>query len=165
MNWQKTVKEFIAGEDRIVILGIGNIQKGDDAAGSVCARNLIKKIGNALPGNLKIIDGGEIPENFTGDIRQFNPSRVLIIDAVIAGHEPGTIFIADPKMIENTDVSTHRMPLSMLCRFMEESIGCKVIIIGIEAKEVDLDITVSKSVQNSTELLINHLFVLLFPKK
>ena len=161
MNWQNAVTDLISGKDRIVILGIGNIRKGDDAAGAVCADSLVNKLGKSIPPHVKIINGGETPENYTGDIRRFKPARVIMIDAVIAGNEPGTIFIADPKKIENTDVSTHRMSLSMLYRFLEESIGSQVLMIGIEPERVDLDMDISKSVQNSIELLVNHLIKLI----
>jgi hydrogenase 3 maturation protease len=161
----KLLKEFIAGDDRIVILGIGNIQKGDDAAGAICADSLIRKISKTIPSNIKIINGGVTPENFTGDIRRFKPTRVLIIDAVIAGLKPGTIFIVDPAKILNEDVSTHRMPLSMLCRFLEESIGCRVLIIGIEPEKVELDIPLSKIVQKSISVIVDFLASLLEPHK
>jgi len=74
---------------------------------------------------------------------------------VIADHKPGSIFIIDPSKILNEDVSTHRMPLSMLYRFLKESIGCEVMIIGIEPERVYLDIGISKNVKNSIELLAN----------
>lgn len=160
----RLLKEFITGDDRIVILGIGNIEKGDDAAGALCAVNLIKKFSNTIPDNIKIINGGETPENFTGDIRRFKPTRVLIIDTVIARYKPGTIFIVDPEKIANTDVSTHRMPLSMLCRFLEESIGCRVLIIGIEPERVELDILLSKIVQKSIIVIVDFLASLLEPR-
>jgi hydrogenase 3 maturation protease len=163
-NWENKISSFLSVADRLVIIGIGNPEKGDDAAGIKCADRLKSILGNDLPHHVKIINAGVMPENFTGDIRRFRAEKILIIDAVIAGHAPGTIFVFDPDQIVNEDVSTHRMPLSMLNRFLKESIGCQVLMIGIEPKEVDLDITVSKSVQNSIELLVNHLFVLLFPK-
>jgi hydrogenase 3 maturation protease len=163
MSWQNTIKEFTAGNARIAILGIGNIRKGDDAAGALCADTLKVKFGPAISDHIKIVNGGETPENFTGDIRHFSPSHVIIIDAVIAGHQPGAIFIVEPEKIENTDVSTHRMPLTMLYRFLEESIGSHVIMIGIEPEKVDLDTKISKSVQSSIELIVNHLFLLLSP--
>jgi hydrogenase 3 maturation protease len=154
MNWQNAVKEFIAGKNRIVVLGIGNVQKGDDAAGALCADALIKKHCKNIPANIKIINCGEVPENYTGDIRRFKPSHVLIIDAVIAGHEPGTIFIVDQRMIENTDVSTHRMSLSMLYRFLEESIGCQVLMIGIEPDNVNLDTAISEKAKNAIDTIV-----------
>jgi hydrogenase 3 maturation protease len=165
MKWQNAVLEFIADDDRLVILGIGNIQKGDDAAGVACADSLIGKIGKALPSKIKIINGGETPENCTGDIRRFKPTCILIIDAVIAGYKSGTIFIVDPKKIANTDVSTHRMPLSMLCRFLEESIGCRILIIGIEPEKVGLDIRLSKSVQKSIVVIVDFIASFLEPHK
>jgi len=162
-DWKEKVSSFLAPADRLVIIGIGNHEKGDDAAGIYCADRLKNSLGNDLPHHVRIINAGIMPENFTGDIRSFQAKRILIIDAVIAGHAPGTIFTVDPVRIVNEDVSTHRMPLSMLYRFLEESIGCNVLMIGIEPEKVDLDTGISKSVQNSIELIINHLLPILSP--
>jgi len=163
MIWIDELTEFFSGRDKTVILGVGNIQKGDDAAGALCAEALIKKFGNTILGNIKIINGAETPENFTGEIRRFKPSHVLIIDTVIADQKPGSIFIVDQQRIDNTDVSTHRMSLFMLCRFLEESIGCRVLIIGIEPKKVDFDTMLSKNVQNSIGSLVDFISNFLKP--
>ena len=67
--------------------------KSDDRLGVSLARALAR----ALPANprLRVVSGGEAPENFTGAIRAFAPSHVLLLDAVDHGLEPGTAFLAD----------------------------------------------------------------------
>jgi hydrogenase 3 maturation protease len=162
-DWREKVSSFLTPADRLVIIGIGNHEKGDDGAGIKCADGLKSLMGNDLPHHVRIINAGVMPENFTGDIRSFQAKRILIIDAVIAGHAPGTIFIIDPDRIVNEDVSTHRMPLSMLYRFLEESIGCHVLMIGIEPEKVDLDTILSKNVQNSISSLVD--FILNYLKQ
>ena len=162
-DWNEKVASFLTPADRLVIIGMGNHEKGDDAAGIYCVDRLKSSLGKDLPHHVRIINAGVMPENFTGDIRSFQAKKILIIDAVIAGHAPGTIFAIDPDRIANEDVSTHRMPLSMLYRFLEESLGCNVLMIGIEPENVDLDTKISKNVQSSIELIANQLFLLLSP--
>ncbi|HQN05393.1 MAG TPA: hydrogenase maturation protease, partial [Anaerolineaceae bacterium] len=64
---------------RVVILGVGNELRGDDAAGVLAVRKLLKK--KEKLDDVLIIEGAQAPENFTSVIRRFNPHLILIIDA------------------------------------------------------------------------------------
>lgn len=158
-HWQKKLKQKLIGAERIVILGIGNTQKGDDAVGPFCIASLACLLEKGWSKNTILINGGEVPENYTGEIRKFQPTHIIIIDACSAKKKPGTIFLVDKNKINNENVSTHRMPLSMLVKFLEETIGCKVIIIGIEPKSLSWTEPLSKPVLNAvtilTEFLLN----------
>lgn len=114
----------------------------------------IGKIRNQAFPNLQVFDAGETPENLTGVIRKFNPTHVLIIDAAIGGHKPGTIFIINQKKISRDDLSTHRLPLSHLTRYLEESIGCRVVLIGIEPLEISWKKSMSPPVKASIATLV-----------
>jgi hydrogenase 3 maturation protease len=156
-NWRKEIFWELEKTRRLFVLGIGNCRKGDDAAGSLCLRLLTRELPpkrrrpDALaeetgpprkslrrfpPLEVQVLDAGEAPESVTGFIREFRPTHVLIVDAAVAGRRPGTIFLIDRKKISQEDVSTHRLPLSLLARYIEESIVCRVILVGIEPKEV-----------------------------
>ncbi len=76
----------------------------------------------------------EAPENFTGAVRAFAPSHVLVLDAASAGFPPGTVFPVDPSAVPDEDVSTHRTPLSTLADYLERTVGCRVLVLGIEPK-------------------------------
>ncbi len=152
---KKEIRSFIAAADRLVILGIGNPEKGDDGLGPLCTDLIQASLGNDLIDRVKIINAGVMPENYTGEIRKFKASHVLVIDAVIAGEKTGAIFKVDPDLVTDEDISTHRMPLKMLTRFFIENIGTKVLVIGIEPKTIDFDSEISKIVYKSTEILAN----------
>ena len=68
-----------------VVLGVGNADRGDDAAGPAVARNLR----SLLPPGIQIMEhGGEA----TALIRQMDGAeRVFLIDACVSGARPGTI--------------------------------------------------------------------------
>ncbi|MCS7180956.1 MAG: hydrogenase maturation protease, partial [bacterium] len=81
----RILKKIKKGE-KIVILGIGNRLKGDDAVGSIIAEKLRKKIKNK---NILVIDAESKPENYIGVIKKFSPSLILIIDTMDIGSFPG----------------------------------------------------------------------------
>ena len=157
ISWQQQLKRKLTCARRIAILGIGNIEKSDDGAGALCADILGREAHKKRPRNLKIINGGEVPENYTGDIRKFQPDHVIIIDACVASKKPGTIYIVEPNKIKDEDISTHRMSLSMLVKFLEETIGCKTIVLGIEPKSLAWGTTISVPVQKAIITLSDYL--------
>ncbi len=82
----------------------------------------------------RVVSGGEAPENFTGMVRAFAPSHVLLLDAVDHGLEPGTAFLADESAITAGDMTSHHLPLKLLMRFLGESIPCRVILVGVQPR-------------------------------
>ena len=68
--------------------------------------------------DIRVVSGGEAPENFTGAIRAFAPSHVILLDAVDHGLAPGTAFLADEQSIAVGDMTSHHLPLKLLMRFL-----------------------------------------------
>jgi len=129
------------------------MQKGDDAAGALCAERIGRQLKKKRRAGVTVINAGEVPENYTGVIRKFKPTHMVIIDACYFGKKAGAIHVIDPRSIADGDVSTHRMPLSMLVRFLEETIGGKAMVIGIEPKTVDPNAPLSPAVSRAIEAL------------
>jgi len=167
-DWRSALSKELMGTERLFVLGVGNPRKGDDAAGSVFARRLMRelapkkrsapagssgsgrpggKAGKLRPFEVQVLDAGESPENATGRIREFRPTHVLIVDAALGGLVPGTIFLIDKKKIAQEDISTHRIPLVHLVRYLEESIDCRVTLTGIEPQEIAWGKPVSPAVK------------------
>lgn len=115
---------------RVVILGVGNIDNGDDAVGVLASRQLI----DALAGldDVRVIEAGLAPEGQTGPIRRFEAELVLIIDAAQMDEAPGTIRWLDWRETDGMSASTHTMPLFMLGKFLSMDIGCEVALLGIQ---------------------------------
>ncbi|MBM3296077.1 MAG: hydrogenase 3 maturation endopeptidase HyCI [Candidatus Aminicenantes bacterium] len=148
-SWRETVRREIEAEGRLVILGVGNEERGDDAAGVLCLRRLSKLLGRGKKRDLLLLEGGVAPENTTGKIRAFSPNRVLILDAVLGGRRPGTIFAFDPGRIAEEDLTTHRLPLTLLIRYLEESIGCRVTCLGIQPRSLEAGRAMSPAVNQA----------------
>ena len=147
--WQSLLVRALAGRQRLAILGIGNPQKGDDGVGGYCAGLLARQeCGKDNPA-LRILLTGESPENFTSEIRRFQPSHVLIIDAVAAGRAPGTILPFTVDRIPTEELTTHRLPLSLLVRFIERTMGSRVVLVGIEPGSLEASVRLSSPVRRS----------------
>jgi len=164
-RWLKILKKEINSTRRICILGVGNIQKSDDGAGPLIIKKLGSEIGKQKFNDILLIDGGEAPENFSGEIRRFQPGLTIIIDACAGGRKPGTIYIVNPEKIQYDDISTHKLPLSMFVKFLADTIPTKVIIIGIEPENLNFQGTISKEVNKSVEKFISTFILLLNERK
>ena len=116
---------------RVAVVGVGNLARGDDAAGTLAARTLLAGLGPP-PAKTLVIAAEEAPENYTGVMRAFSPDLSLLVDCASAGRAPGTVFFIDPDRVSDDDVSTHRVPLSRLAHYIRETMECRVLILGIE---------------------------------
>jgi len=80
----------------ILVIGCGNLLRGDDAAGP----SLVRRLGDrGLPESVRSVDGG------TGGIDVVLQMRgvpeVILIDACCSGSEPGSLFEIPPAEFEN----------------------------------------------------------------
>jgi len=149
------LEEFLKNHDKIVILGIGNEIKGDDALGP----NIVWKLNELFEKNDNVIvfDGGTVPENYTGLIRKEKPTHIILVDAVEMKKDPGYIRVVQKEEIANYNISTHAMPVSFLIKFMETTIGAEIILVGVQPKSMELADEISKEVEKSIEIVVNTL--------
>ncbi|KXB01034.1 hypothetical protein AKJ44_03010 [candidate division MSBL1 archaeon SCGC-AAA261F17] len=140
--------------DRITVVGVGNDLRGDDAAGVKVVRNLKEELNSH---KLLIIDAGPAPENFISKIRDFNPTHVILIDAVDFGEEPGKIAHVNPEDIVGQATSTHRLPLSILMNYLRERTGAEVILIGIQSAQVKMGSEMTAQVEEGVRELVGFL--------
>ena len=130
--WKARLARELGRPEKLAVLGVGNVSKGDDGAGVRAAERLAGLLATTPCPRLKVFVAGEAPENFTGAIRAFGPSHVLVVDAAAAGFKPGAVFQVDAAAIPDDGVSTHRTPLSTLAAYLEKTAACRVVILGME---------------------------------
>jgi hydrogenase 3 maturation protease len=130
-SWSRIIFRDVRRAARVAVVGVGNIARGDDAAGVLVAQGLLAALAPG-EGRALVIAAGEVPENYTGTVRAFGPDLVVLIDSAGAGRRPGSIFIVDRAAIADDDVSTHRLPLTRIARYLEETMSCRVLILGLE---------------------------------
>lgn len=82
--------------ERILVAGLGNLFRGDDAFGSEVARRLLSR---ELPADVRVVDFGTRGYDFAFAIAD-DFDCVLIVDAVSRGAEPGTLFVIEPELDE-----------------------------------------------------------------
>jgi hydrogenase 3 maturation protease len=130
----------------MVVLGVGNDLKGDDAVGVWIAEH--------IKGACNSINGATVPEAMMPEIVAHAPDTVLIVDAARMGRAPGSLGVFTGDEIEKIFFSTHSMPLSVLARILEERLGCDVYIIGIEPYSFEFGAELSPSVRETAESFI-----------
>jgi len=88
--------------------------------------------------SLSVFVGETTPENLTGEIRAYGPSHVVIADAADLGQEPGTVEVVPPDAPTlGTTASTHSLPLEVLANYLRTSVGCDVVILGIQPASLE----------------------------
>jgi len=153
------INKFLNHATRIAFLGIGSDLRGDDVAGMVFTAKLEEIIKKLPKTNMELafFFGGTAPENVTGEIKRFNPTHLIIIDAAELGKPAGTIEIVDINNITGVSFSTHMMPPSVLVQYLLQYITCDVLIVGIQPKTLEFGAGISIEVQNSIDLLLKQI--------
>lgn len=140
-----------------VVLGIGNILKGDDGIGIYIVEKVNKYLKEAKFTEAKseviVIDCGTTPENYTSVIRKHNPDTLILVDAADMGLSPGSYRIIPPERIEVMHFSTHTIPLSVFISYVSEFCG-EVVLIGIQPNRMDIGTTLSSVVQKNGDQVV-----------
>jgi hydrogenase 3 maturation protease len=147
---------------RLAIVGIGNEFRGDDAAGVFVARTLLVRQTSAETSHILIVQAGHAPENVTGDLRQFAPRLILLIDAADMGEEAGAISLIPMEKIEGMSASTHSLPLSMLARYLNLELNCEIALLGIQPKSIEMGEVVSREVTQAVNSIVDEILTLCF---
>jgi hydrogenase 3 maturation protease len=129
-----------------LIMCIGNRDGGDDAVGPYIADKLKDKF--------IVLDCGVVPENYTSIVKQHNPERLIIIDAVEMGLSSGEIRIVPKEKIGVMHISTHGIPISVLINYLEQYVK-NIVFIGIQPKTMSGDI--SQRVKENADQLIKNI--------
>ena len=139
---------------RFAVVGVGNLLLKDEGIG-VHIAHALQQID--IPYNVKIIDGGtslDLPDYLK------DTDKLIIIDAVKTGGQPGTIYRFHPYDMDIESegiISLHELGLAQSLRMMR-LIGNEpkeTVIIGIEPKEIDWGTELSAELQQKIPEIIN----------
>lgn len=72
---------------RVLVIGCGNLLRGDDAVGPVLVRRLLDR---GLPPGVEVADAGTSGMDVA--FRMRGADRVVLVDAATGGGEPGTLY-------------------------------------------------------------------------
>jgi len=153
---RKGVEAAISNGSRVLVIGLGNENRGDDAVGLIISRRL----GEKLPSNVVIAeetgDGSRLMELWKGF------DFVVLADAVKSGAEPGTIHEFDaltrplPTGLFREGYSTHTFGIPHaieLARAINE-LPRRLLVCGIEGECFDQGAPVSPAIERAAQQLI-----------
>lgn len=132
---------------KTIIVGIGNILKGDDGAGPLVCQQLNGKI------SADLIDAGTVPENYIQTIIKKTPQNLLIIDAVDFGASPGTINIFKPEQLNSFAFSTHTLSPHLFVDMIRSELEVDVHLVGIQPAQTKLGQSISPQVSRAVQWL------------
>ncbi len=119
----------------VLVLGCGNTLFGDDGFGCAVMEHVERHYD--VPETVCLLDVGTGVRKllFTLCLSELRPKRLLIVDAIDAGREPGEIFEIDPAEIpfaKLDDFSLHQLPTSNLLRELQEQCGVEVRVLACQ---------------------------------
>ncbi len=132
---------------KIVVVGVGNPLRGDDAAGCLVAQAL-----DGAPG-LTVISAEEVPESYLGPITAARPDVVVLVDAVELDAAPGSAALLEMEDLASREISTHRAPLGLVAEFLRRETGTDVFLLAIQPVRLDFGDPVSPEVEESAASL------------
>lgn len=132
---------------KVIVLCIGNKERGDDGAGPYLA--------DAIRGKTpyEVIDAGMTPENYTGLVIRFNPDTIVIIDAICFEGQPGEIRLFSGDDLRSGKISTHDVSPKLLIEYLRSSTDADIFIVGIKPKSNKLGDRMSEEVKKAIDEL------------
>lgn len=139
----------------VVVIGIGNILQRDDGVGI----HVVKQLENeGLPPTIELIDGGTSTLSMLSYFMDYK--KVIVIDSLKGGLEPGTVYKIRPEDITNykkENLSIHDVQILDVVK-MANMMGSfpEVVIYGIEPKEICFDLEMTDIMKSRIPEVIQH---------
>ncbi|MFC1852096.1 HyaD/HybD family hydrogenase maturation endopeptidase [candidate division CSSED10-310 bacterium] len=132
---------------KIVILGVGNLLLSDEGVGVHVAQEMMNM---TLPSGIEVVEGGTDGFGLIDIIRKTD--RLVIIDAVKGGAQPGSIYRFDIDDVPDSPAlfktSVHQIGILEVIH-ISELIGKKphTTIIGIEPASIEMGMELSPDIK------------------
>ena len=127
---RQLLEELLQG--RVRLMGLGNVDYGDDGFGVRLAEELLA---SGVP---EVIVAGTTPDRYIGGAADEGFDRLIFLDAVDFGAAPGSVVFLDAREISTRypQVSTHKISLGVLARWIEASGKTRVLLIGVQPESM-----------------------------
>ncbi len=141
---------------QILIIGCGNLLRGDDSVGPVMIRRLWEL---GLPDGVFCADGGTAGMDVAFQMR--GKDKVIIIDACKTGEEVGTVFKVPGEELENlpplTDIHTHNFRWDNALAFgrwlLKDEYPTDIMVYLIEGENFEFGEVLSPKIKETMEKL------------
>lgn len=131
----------------VVVVGVGNPLRGDDAAGCEVALRLQGRSA-AL-----VLNAESVPESELVRIAMAHPDTVMFVDAVDLGAAPGSLAVLEARQMAHYGPSTHRVPLRILMECVRRDTGADVFVVAVQPRNVEFGEPMSAKVAAGVALL------------
>jgi hydrogenase maturation protease len=143
-----------------LIIGCGNLLRGDDAAGPVLIRHLWEL---GLPGDVYCADGGTGGMDVAFQMRGVR--HVILVDACVSGSEPGSLFCLPGEEVEHlpplAGINLHAFrwdhALSFARWLLKDDYPSQISVYLIEAKSLIVGEPLSEPVEAAMRKLAKKL--------
>ena len=139
----------------VMVVGIGNTLRGDDAFGPRMIELLQGKVSAGL------LDVGEVPESYLGRLLEQKARTILVLDAADMGEAAGTVAILETDDLAGYNISTHQMPLEFFFGYLQEKSHADIFALGVQPKQISLGSEMSPEVESTAGILSEVLIELL----
>ena len=150
------LKEKISFYKNPLLLGLGNILRGDDGVGVKIVQNLKDKI------CLKTLNVENAIENYLDKIKKTNPDFLLIIDAGDFSKKSRFWLFSSKEIKDSALYFTHNTSLELTLQYLQKKKNFDILILGIKAKNCFFGEDLGKSTQEA-KVLIENFFLKNFP--
>jgi len=145
---KRQIKERLVEGQKVAVVGVGAELRRDDFVG-VRAAEEINKLSHPL---LKGFAGYTAPENITGEIANFAPALVVFVDAAELGLAAGMARLIDRHEMEGVSFSTHTLPLKLIMDYLQQTIGCELLVLGVQPKDTSFGTGLSPELEEFTNV-------------
>jgi len=143
-----------------LVIGCGNLLRGDDAAGPVLIRRMLER---GLPDGVEVADGGTSGMDVA--FRMRGAARVVLVDAANTGGEPGTVYRLKGSDVEQLPplegINLHSFRWDHALAFgrwvLHEDYPDQIDVYLIEAAELEFGAELSGPVDRAVERVIDML--------
>jgi len=162
----------------VVVLGVGNRLRGDDAIGCLVCDELCKEripgikdsrspvpdtgiLDSSTPRPLSdsafVLDCGNTPENYIQPVVDRSPERILVVDCCDYGAKPGEFRLFSRPEIEQLSyglLSTHTLPLTLTIEMLSIATKARIELLGIQPERIEFGTDLSPAAQSALPALV-----------
>ncbi|MBN1677488.1 MAG: hydrogenase maturation protease [Candidatus Thermoplasmatota archaeon] len=143
--------EAIAGNGRVYVLGLGNLDRADDGAGVLVAHALKKPFPKFSFSEHDGVEGTVLDISETpGD------ATVFFVDAANIGAPPGTIEVVRKEDINDKEITTHRIAVALMASLLERG-GKRSAVICIQPGRIEFREPITEPVERAVKAVASAL--------
>lgn len=144
------LSERLNGFERLAILGVGSVLRADDAAGMEIVQRMAERL-SPERADVRFFGGETAPENFSGSIKRYTPTHLLILDAADVGLHPGEFSDICPADVGGPSYCSHMLPIKIMVDYLVAETGTTVTLLGIQYRTLEFDGPMSPEIEQAVE--------------